>query len=129
MITTANLINTLAELKSNGSEIVTNSQEIDMVTGLLAALDMEIEQEIYELGKELPNEPARNLFRHKRRIESDLYQEKSQELAALKITKSMLYNEREQLKQFLEIGKLEIRKYCGETEANNLDGGIRLKTG
>jgi hypothetical protein len=128
MITIQELRTELDNLKDNGVQLLNISNEIDMVSALLSAIDNEFDQSIIDAGKKYPNAESRKMAKELLRTYSEVYQDNQSKLNNLKQEKQRLYNDREYLKGLLELGKLEITQDNTRQQAEILDGWIRLKS-
>ena len=103
------LLNHIQDLTGTGYLLISLGEEIAMQEGMIAAIDSAFDEEIYQLGKSLPNDFARKIHKDCLRRKHHAYFDVTIKLDALKRQKAELLVQKEQTRQLLEVGKLQLR--------------------
>ena len=97
------------ELSLTGYQLIDLLIAVSMQEGMIAAIDSAFDEEIYQLGKSLPNDFARKIHKDGLRRNHGGYTDVTIKLDALKRQKAELLVQKEQTRQLLEVGKLQVK--------------------
>lgn len=103
------LLNHVQELTQHGYQLIAVGEEIAMQEGLLAAIDSSFDEMIYQLGKSLQNDGMRKLHKEMLRRNHESYSDVMIALDQLKRNKAELLIQKEQVRQLLSVGKLQVK--------------------
>lgn len=107
-MTTEDLYLLVDLVTTTSKEIQQLSEDIEMLDGLLSAMDLSFDESISQM-KDLSNDSKRKAARELMRQNSQRYQANLIHLQELKRSRANLAIEKEQSRQMLEVGKLEVK--------------------
>jgi len=88
------------------------------IEAVLTAIDLSFDEQIYQMGKQLPNETARKLYKETLRGNHERYQKLSSDLLFNKTEKVTAVIDRERAYNLLSVGKLYVKSEQLKTETN-----------
>lgn len=110
----------ITELTQCGYRLAALSEEMSMQEGLLAAIDSSFDESIYQLGKSLQNDGMRKLHKEMLRRNHPSYSDAMIKLDQLKRDKAELLVQKEQTRQLLSVGKLQVKSSLLDREIKSL---------
>jgi len=114
------LLNDIQNLATMGYQLIVVGEEIAMQEGLLAAIDSSFDEVIYQLGKSLQNDGMRKLHKEMLRRNHESYSDVTIQLDQLKRNKAEMLVQKEQVRQLLSVGKLQVKSALLDRETKSL---------